>query len=266
MKLRLLGAGGSSSGEFLPGALNMGIDEAILRGVAAGVSQPTLRLYGWQPPCVTIGYFQSMRDEVDLDACRAWGIDTVRRSTGGGAVLHEAEVTYSVILPEGHPLAPADILESYRLICGGIIAGLRILGVSASFAPINDIVAGGKKLSGNAQTRKFGCLLQHGTILLDVDPERMFALLKVPSEKLKGKLIEDVKARVTGLRGLLGREIGFSEAACALAAGFAAEWGPAAGRDWAVELEPGSLSGEERSEAGDIAAEKFSTEAWNLKR
>jgi lipoate-protein ligase A len=262
MRIRLVDTGadrGATGG--LPGALNMGIDEAILRAVAAGRAPSTLRLYRWSPPCVTVGYFQSLADELDLEACRAADVDAVRRITGGGAVLHDAEITYSIVLPEGHPLAPAGILDSYAILCGGIVEAMRILGVAASFEPINDVCAGGRKLSGNAQTRKLGCLLQHGTILLDVDVERMFSLLRVPKEKLTGKLIQDAKERVTSLRSLLGREVGYDEAARALAAGFAAAFAP-----YGVELEPGQLSPDELAEGGRIAAAKFSTAEWNRKR
>jgi lipoate-protein ligase A len=263
VKIRLVNeaAAGGSGGPGLPGALNMGIDEAVVEAIAAGRSPATLRFYRWSPPCVTVGYFQSMEEEVDLAACAAQGVDAVRRVTGGGAVFHDAEITYSLIVPEGTPLAPADILESYGRICSGIVAGLGLMGVEASFAPINDIQAGGRKVSGNAQTRKRGCLLQHGTVLLGVDVERMFGLLKVPAEKLKGKLIADVKARVTGLDALLGREPGFDEAAAALGQGFASALG-----QWGAEFEEGQLAEAELSQARELARTKYGTAAWNLKR
>lgn len=254
MKLRFIDSGAAG----LPGALNMGIDEALLGSVSIGAAPPTLRLYAWSPPCVTVGYFQSLEEEVDLEACRAAGIDAVRRLTGGGAVFHEAEATYSVVLPLGHELAPEDILESYRRICAGIVAGLGRLGVDAVFAPINDIAVGGQKVSGNAQTRRKGCLLQHGTVLLGLDPERMFSLLKVPAEKLRGRLIEDVNARVTCLRTLLGREVGYAEAAGALREGFASAWG--------AELEEAALSAEEEAEARKLAEERFAMSEWNGRR
>jgi lipoate-protein ligase A len=188
---------------FHRAAFNMGLDEALLRSVAEGRSLPTLRFYGWAPPAVSIGYFQGLHEEVDATACKTAGIDVVRRITGGGAVFHHHEVTYSIVLPLSHPLARPNILDSYRLLLGGIIEGLSILGIEAEFAPINDIIAGGKKISGNAQTRKLGCLLQHGTIILDVDVDRMFTVLKVPQEKTRGKLIEDIKSRVTSIKHCL---------------------------------------------------------------
>jgi lipoate-protein ligase A len=144
---------------------------------------------------------------------------------------------------------------------------MRLLGVSASFAPINDIVAQdgavARKLSGNAQTRKRGCLLQHGTVLLDVDVERMFSLLKVPSEKLKGKLVEEVKARVTSLRRLLGRELPWAEAAATLAARYGAAF---ARLGVAVGEASGALDPAEEARARELAEGKYSSDAWNLKR
>jgi len=237
---------------------NMGLDEAILGSVSSGLSLPTLRLYGWKPAAISIGYFQGARDEVDVDACRLQGVDIVRRITGGGAVFHADEVTYSIVVPESHALAPGSILESYRLICTGIVAGLKHLGVEAEFAPINDIVCGGRKISGNAQTRRLGCLLQHGTILLKVDVDRMFSLLKVPREKAIGRMISDAKARVTSLEEVLGRTIGFEEVRNALAAGFASALD--------LELEPGTPAAGELALAERLAADKFSTEAWTYRR
>ena len=262
MRLRLLETGAHDA------AFNMALDEAVLEAVAAGDSPPTLRFYSWDPPAISIGYFQGMREEIDLEACERLGVEAVRRVTGGGAVFHHRELTYSVVVREGHELAPEDILESYRRICAALVEGYARLGVEAAFAPINDIVAytpgvprgegPARKVSGNAQTRRRGCLLQHGTILLDVDVETMFALLLVPQEKLKGKLIADVKQRVVGLKGLLGREVGYGEALEAMKTGFAAAWG--------AEFETGEPRPDELSRARVLAAERYATEAWKFRR
>lgn len=241
-----------------PAAFNMGLDEAVLESVASGAEPPTLRLYAWRPRAVSIGYFQGVRDEVDLDRCAGLGVDVVRRLTGGGAVFHADELTYSVVVPDSHPLARGEILESYRSICAGVIAGLLNLGVDAEFAPLNDIVSGGKKLSGNAQTRRRGCVLQHGTVLLGVDPEAMFTVLLVPNEKLKGKLIADVKARVSSVSDMLGRIVSYDEAVPAFTRGFAAAFGGLGERS--------QPSAEELVRARLHAAERFSSEAWTFKR
>jgi len=172
---------------------NMAIDEAIMKH-----GKPTLRLYEWSPPAVSIGYFQSLTAEVDVEKCTENGIDVVRRITGGGAVFHEHELTYSFIMPENR--VPANIVESYKTICGAVVNGLKLCGLDAQFIPINDILVEGKKISGSAQTRKEGMVLQHGTILMDVDVDKMFVHLKVPDEKMKDKIIQNVKDRVTSFR------------------------------------------------------------------
>jgi lipoate-protein ligase A len=241
------------------GFYNMGLDEAILESVSQGRNLPTLRLYGWSPAAVSVGYFQGLREEVDLEACIRHGVDVVRRISGGGAVFHQEELTYSIIIPIDHPLGGRDIGESYTRLCAGIVLALEILGVSARFVPINDIIAGDRKISGNAQTRRLGCILQHGTILLENNVDLMFELLKVPQEKIRGKLIDDVKKRVTSLRTLLGRPLSFDRTAEALAEGFCR----------ALNLRfsgPSSPDPVEEERARELAADKFASPSWLYKR
>ncbi len=180
--------------------MNMALDEAIVEGVAEKTSPPTIRFYTWSPAAVSIGYFQGIRNEVNLEECEKQGVDVVRRRTGGGAVYHDpdGEITYSIIAPES--CFAKGILDSYREICGCIVDALKALGISAEFSPINDVLVGGKKISGSAQTRKEGVLLQHGTLLLNVEPEKMFSLLRVSKEKISDKLIRSVMKRVTSIR------------------------------------------------------------------
>jgi lipoate-protein ligase A len=247
---------------------NMGLDEALLEAVSRGVSPPVLRLYGWSPPAVSVGYFQGLTEEIDLDACKRYGVDVVRRISGGGAVFHQAELTYSIVMSLTHPLAGSTIQESYETLCSGIVRGLDLLGVPSRFMPINDIISGERKISGNAQTRRMGCLLQHGTVLLENEVDLMFELLRVPSEKLKGKIIRDVKDRITSLTLLLGRPVPFAEAENALAEGFKQALSlefipvaPCAGGE-AVDIP----TGEEEKRARELAAEKFSSPEWIFKR
>jgi len=240
------------------GAQNMGLDEAVLEGVIAGTSQPTIRLYGWEPATLSIGYFQSLKSEVDLEACQRFGVDVLRRSTGGGAVFHQFEVTYSLVAPVGFCGIPEGILPSYQCICQGIICGLKRLGVESQFVPLNDIIASGKKVSGNAQTRRKGIILQHGTILLRVDVDKMFTVLKVPSEKMRDKIVQDVKQRVTGISDVLGREVGFEETSEALASGFVDALG--------CTLVPGAFTATELALAEQLAQDKYASAKWNEKR
>jgi lipoate-protein ligase A len=238
----------------------MALDEALLEGIASGAALPALRFFGWNPPAVSLGYFQGLEEEVDLDACRRHGVDVVRRISGGGAVFHHAEITYSLIMPLSHPCAGASIPESYRALCAGVTAGLGRLGVEAVFAPVNDILAGGKKISGSAQTRRKDCLLQHGTVLLDLDAELMFSLLKVPQEKLRGKLIEDIRRRVTSLGLLLGRKVSYEEGSAALAEGFR----EALSLDFAIgDTAP---SPQEEARAAFLAETKFASPQWLRRR
>ncbi|MFX1485863.1 MAG: biotin/lipoate A/B protein ligase family protein [Promethearchaeota archaeon] len=242
------------------GPMTMAIDEAVLRSVARGKSPATLRLYRWNPSTVTVGYFQSVRDEVNLKACRELEVDVVRRITGGGAVFHDyrGEITYSIIVEENNPKIPKDIMESYELIGQGIVAGLRDLSLRAEFKPINDIIVNGRKISGNAQTRRQSVFLQHGTILVDFDPEEMFKVLKVSKAKISDKLIQSVKERVTSIRNELRRRVTFGEVRTALIKGFR--------EALQIGFKEGSLSNQELESARKLRNEKYSNEKWNFRR
>ena len=231
----------------------MGIDEAISEAVAKG-GQPTIRFWRWQPSAVSIGYFQGMEDEVDLGRCKELGIDAVRRRTGGGAVYHDynGEITYSIIAPES--MFPKGIIESYHAICQYIIDGLANLGIRSEFKPINDIIVGGKKISGNAQTRRNGVLLQHGTILYDLDVKKMFSLLKVSKEKISDKMIQAVEERVT--RILNNKQVSMDETYQALVKGFTQ------GKKWISE----ELTSEELARAKELAKTRYETKEWNFMR
>lgn len=228
-----------------PAPMNMGIDEMLFCRRQDG-GEDTLRFYGWRPAAVSIGYFQSYDQEIGAD-----DVDVVRRSTGGGAVFHDHEITYSVVMAAG-----ADIQESYRRICGGIIEALNLLGIIATFRPLNDIVVGQRKISGNAQTRRDGVLLQHGTLLLSVDPDRMFSVLRVPDEKLKGKFVRSVRSAVTSVEQELGCQVEIDAVTDALEQGFASVFGP-------LTMTP--ISDEEIEEARGYAT-KYRDEQWTRMR
>ena len=239
---------------------NMAIDESIMLELKEGRSPPTLRFYRWNPSAVSIGTFQGMRDEVDIDYCKNNDVNYIRRITGGGAVYHayEGEVTYSIIMPRGHKLAPDDIIESYKVLCGGIIEALHILGIESHFKPVNDIMTGGKKISGNAQTRRHSCVLQHGTVLLDLDVHEMFTILKVPAEKISDKMIADAKERVTSIRDILQRNVAIEELSAALKSGFS--------KSLNIHLAEGTLTQKEEALVERLIEEKYSTDEWNLSR
>ncbi len=234
------------------GARQMAIDEAILTARIKGKVPNTLRFFTWQPPCVTIGFFQNLEEEVNLIKAQSMGIDVVRRYTGGGAVLHEHESTYSLAISEKD--ASSDIVESYKDICSGIIKALLSLGIKAEFKPINDIIVGNKKISGNAQTRKSGVILQHGTILLDLDLEKMFSVLNVPDEKIKDKMIKVAEERVTSLKNELGKEIVNEEIEKALVYGFK--------KAFKIKMEVGELTSEELKHTEKLYKEKYTNNKW----
>jgi lipoyl(octanoyl) transferase len=180
----------------LSASFNMAIDEAVLQLHARGESPPTLRFYQWHPPAVSLGALQR-QPGFDLGACRRLGLDVVRRSTGGRAVLHQNDLTYSIVsgTEEGMPLTLAG---AYRLLCRGLLAGFHLLGVEAELGQekvrtdqpdvcflrslIGDIVCRGKKFVGSAQTWSGSSLLQHGSILLEPQAETWAELLVTDAE------------------------------------------------------------------------------------
>jgi len=236
---------------------NMAIDEAI-EELHHKIGKPTVRFYGWKPSAISIGYFQSMKEEVDAEKCKELGVDVIRRITGGGAVYHDEEVTYSFICSEESGIVPKNILESYKKICNSLILGFGNLNLEAQFVPLNDIIVNGKKISGNAQTRRNRNVLQHGTILTEVDVDKMFSMLLVPNEKIKGKLIEGIKQRVTSIKDQAGRTVEFQEVVDSMAKGFE--------ENFEVKLVKEELTKEEAELAGKIREERFSKKEWNYKR
>ena len=239
---------------YFTAAMNMAIDETILDGIRDGSSPPTIRFYGWDPSAVSIGRFQGLEYEVNLEACRTAGVDVVRRITGGGAVYHDrdGEVTYSILGPAS--LFPERIPDSYRFVCEDVITGLQSLGIPAEFAPINDIMVDGRKISGNAQTRRPGLFLQHGTVLYQVDVEKMFNLLSVSPVKISDKLIRSVKKRVTAVCEF--RPVSLEGLSTALQVAFSRN----------REVETGDYTPTELEQARHLAEEKYATQAWNAMR
>jgi len=200
---------------------NMAIDEAIYLSCQRGAVPPTLRLYGWQPPAVSLGYFQKLESAVDLEECRRRGIDVVRRLTGGRAVLHHHELTYAVIAPENvHPFS-TRVLQTYMTIGTCLLNFFKHLGLNAQWVALRDkqrgaafskhetascfsapswyeITVGGKKICGSAQKRGNGVFLQHGSILIDHDSDLLATLLI--SKKDKEAFTREIDASTTSLK------------------------------------------------------------------
>jgi lipoate-protein ligase A len=241
---------------------NMAIDEAILRSRLKNSAPNTLRFYRWNPSAVSIGRFQDPEKEVHLTNCRKYGVDVVRRITGGGTVYHdtEGEITYSLVVSK-KDLGVADIAQVYSKIYAGLIEALKILGISADFDEGNlktcpNLTVNNRKISGSAQGHKGGIVLQHGTLLSDVDLERMFTFLQVPWAKSCMEVVDIARNRITSVSVELGSKVSIQKVSDALVAGFQKAFG--------VRLAEGRLTAYECELAEKLKEEKYSTHRWNF--
>ncbi|HNS02252.1 MAG TPA: lipoate--protein ligase family protein [Anaerolineae bacterium] len=253
------------------GAWNMAVDEAIAAHAGRGETPPTLRFYQWQPACVSLGRHQPLAD-IDLARCAALGYDLVRRPTGGRAILHTDELTYSVAGRQEDPLLAGAVLDSYLRLSQGLLVGLEGLGLRVAKAPPSgranadagpvcfevpsayEIVAGGKKLVGSAQSRRGGWVLQHGTLPLVGDVTRLVEVVVFPDEAERSLQRELLAGRATTVEAALGRVVNFDEAAKALAAGF--------GQALGIHLEAGELSPGEIAAAEALQRQVYGHEEW----
>lgn len=246
------------------GAWNMAVDEILLDGVAAGAVPPTLRFYEWMPACLSLGYFQPF-DVVDTDGCRRLGVDVVRRPTGGRAILHDRELTYSVALPASLLGHDGGVLPSYYRLSLALQEGLRRLGVPATLAPesaasgppahgpvcfdrpsAHEILLQGRKLVGSAQMRRGGGILQHGSILIEPRIDKLTACLRLPDSP------EGIEDGVAGLA-----EVGLTEPAriaAAISDAFAGRFG--------ISLVQAPLEPTELAAARALANSKYQSAAW----
>lgn len=216
------------------GLANMFLDEELLARAQEGETAPVLRFYTWNPPAVSLGRFQRMETSVNREACTRRGIDIVQRVTGGRAVLHHRELTYSIVARTDHALFPSDILGTYKIIATGLLAGLKNLGIPAEMVSRGgrhaalvkkvakdpacfsspswyEILAGGRKIIGSAQRRLLCAFLQHGSILLDYDAG-------LEAEVIPGGCAGD---GVTCIRSERGQEVPIEEVKQAFVKGFA---------------------------------------------
>lgn len=232
------------------GPLSMGIDEALLILRGENKIEDTFRFYSFNPSCVSIGYFQKIDIAIDLDYCNKNNIDYVRRITGGGNVFHDGlgEITYSVVISE--KMVPEDILESFNFLYRGIISGLNELNIFPEFKPLNDLTLNSKKISGSAQTRRNGIILQHGTIMYNTDIELMEKVLKISDKKI------ELRKRVTTLSNE-GFKFNKDLILGSLIEGFKQNY---------EEIKKDIISDEELHLARKISAQKYETKKWNFKR
>lgn len=267
------------SGNCSP-AFNMAMDEALLTWHSEGKVPPIIRFYGWNPASLSIGYFQKVEREINMDAVKNYGLGFVRRPTGGRGVLHEHELTYSVIVKEDYPHMPKSVTESYRFISEGILRGFRLLGLEADFAiPRSDseketlknprsavcfdasswyeLVVEGRKVAGSAQTRQKGVILQHGSILLDLDEDKLFSLFKYPNEKMKERMKLAFKNKAVAINDISRRPIFLEEAKQAFKTGFS--------QGLQISLEPYKLTSEQLDVVRELAKVRYSSDEWNFK-
>lgn len=257
-------------------AWNMALDEALLTLHASGTTPPTLRVYAWSQPTLSLGYAQDATQDVEIDACQAQGVTVLRRPTGGRAVLHDQEVTYSVIMPLALADGPDTITEHYRRIGLALAAALQALGLPvhlarpsvrtgggrsvpspACFAALSryELSVAGRKLVGSAQKRGQQALLQHGSIPLWLDRSRLFTCLRVPPEQRAGLIYE--AARTMGaLNELLPTPVTAAQVHAALRQGFQTALG--------VTLAERPLEREEHHLAQQLRLTKYTREVWNL--
>ncbi len=265
------------------GAYNMALDEALWQHYADRLEAgerpaPLVRLYGWEPAALSLGYAQRAEREVDFEACARLGIDWVRRPTGGRAILHDwGELTYSLIAASDDPEFSGGVLESYRKISGALVEGLQGLGVAAELADKHrrgedgaataacfdapsayEVTWQGRKLIGSAQARRRGALLQQGTILLTVDVEKLFTVLKPPPRTTQAEAIAQVAARLCSVEQATGRMVSFAEAENSFAIAFAAHF-------QAAPLESAPTEAE-AALAHQLLTTKYANPAWNLER
>ncbi|WP_285853307.1 lipoate--protein ligase family protein [Sporosarcina luteola] len=269
-----------NSGKCSP-SYNMALDEALLEWHSRGEIGPVLRFYEWEPATLSIGYFQSVVKEINMDAVEKHGLGFVRRPTGGRGVLHEHELTYSVIVTEDYPGMPESVTEAYRVISGGLLEGFRNLGLHAEFSlPASkeqsdnlkkpksavcfdapswyELVVEGKKVAGSAQTRQKGVILQHGAILLGLDENKLVSLFKFPSEESRKRMLESLPEKAVAIDRLTDRDISVEECVRAFGKGFETALD--------IVLQPMELTEEQLLYIEEVEKRKYANKDWNFKK
>ncbi|OPY88572.1 MAG: Octanoyltransferase LipM [Smithella sp. PtaU1.Bin162] len=252
---------------------NMAIDEAVFRETIKNKKSPTIRFYGWRPAAVSIGYFQDIEKEINVEKCRADGVDVVRRLSGGKAVFHCREVTYSVVACNKEKLFPQDIHGTYKIISNCIARGLITLGIEASLAETgrklhdadfkaccfsvpsgNELLVSGRKICGSAQMRTGSGFLQHGSILMDFDPVKTASFL-LPART--AEQLRKLKDSVAAINEEITRPVDEKEICANLKKGFASVLGK--------EIIEGALTSAEEILVGKLT-QKYADLRWNSER
>jgi lipoate-protein ligase A len=233
-------------------AMHTALDEVLTTAVGEGLRQPTLRFWEWSHPAVIIGSFQSVKNEVDLENCEAFGVDVVRRISGGGAMFVEpaSAITYSVYAP-GELVQGMSFADSYAFLDEWVLEALQSLGIDAEYKPLNDITSPHGKIGGAAQKRLgSGAILHHVTMSYDMDAEKMVRVLRIGREKLSDKGTKSAQKRVDPLRSQTG--LSREEIIQRMTETFVARHGGVSG-----VVSEGEFLAAER-----LVAEKFTTTEW----
>lgn len=262
-------------------AYNMALDEAIMDWHSQGLFPPTIRFYGWNPPTLSIGYFQKLESEINVEKVQEYGYGLVRRLTGGRAVLHDKELTYSVIVSEKHPIMPKTVTEAYRIISQGLLEGFRELGLNTYFAipqtaeekeklknPRSSIcfdapswyelVVEGKKVAGSAQTRQKGVVMQHGSILIDLDVDKLFELFIYPNERIRERLQQNFKNKAIAINEITNSKNTLNDVRNAFKLGFE--------KGLNIKLEPYQLTTEENNYVEELATKRYRNDQWTFSK
>jgi lipoyl(octanoyl) transferase len=250
------------------GRENMAIDEALFRCFDPAASRPVLRLYGWQPPALSLGRFQKAGDDLDLTRCRADKLTIVRRITGGGAIWHADELTYSLVCSPAQIPPAASVKDSFRVLTSFLLGFYRTLGLQADYAidlapagsrlgqrtPLcfagkesYDIMLQGRKIGGNAQRRSREIIFQHGSIPLQNRVEQGLNYLKIKPQGLE---------QATTCLADEGITVGYDRLKQTLQQQFAGQLG--------ATLQSGGLTEQERDLSEKLMKEKYRTDHWNL--
>lgn len=255
---------------------NMAMDEALLNFVSRGEIDPVIRFYTWNPATLSIGYFQRLQKEIDIDKVKEKGYGLVRRQTGGRGVLHDKELTYSVIVPESHANMPSTVTEAYKIISQGLLEGFKNLGFETYFAiprskeerdklkqPRSsvcfdapswyELVVEGRKIAGSAQTRQKGVILQHGSILQDIDIDDLFDMFIFKNERLKAKMKENFVQKAVAINDISNQHITLNEMENAFKSGFK--------KGLNIDFKPLELTEKQKEEVQELE-EKYRSEAW----
>jgi lipoyl(octanoyl) transferase len=254
------------------GAWNMALDEVILEAVEQNRAPATLRLYAWDPPCLSIGYAQPSKD-IDITRLEAMGWDWVRRLTGGRAILHTDELTYSIIAPQSDPRVSGGVLESYRRLSAALLKALHSLNIPAESQPNHqvdrnlgnaavcfevpsnyEIVVGGKKLIGSAQARRKSAVLQHGTFPLWGDLTRITQVLAFSDDQDRNAAATRLLSHATTAESVLGGKLNMDRVVQAFISSFQSELN--------IQLFSGSLSDKEIMRANILVKEKYQHSSW----